>query len=256
MFSSSLKRFIILTISSTFIGAIMVQGSDNGAIKKDNLSSKQTSLSSQVTESAIGKTLYWISPQFNMDIFTYILPFMFIPIALIYVYIIYPPRRYYVTAPNSYMGYYLSNDTRRSWWKCFRAYLSLNSILFICNKTGPVLLLDVVHKISVSSANVLIFLVTNRKPNPLNKLQFYFHSSIVWWDGRISFYLMHLNIFGDASTLTIEIVRFMFAFQITPNSTCKDAKVFAVSIILVTALWLIILSLFKHLLMVLTSTGH
>ena len=47
---------------------------------------------------------FWISPNFNIDFFIFILPFALIPVALVWIFIIYPPGKFYANVPYNRNG--------------------------------------------------------------------------------------------------------------------------------------------------------
>ncbi|CAL8113938.1 unnamed protein product [Orchesella dallaii] len=107
--------WLVFSIISTVLHTSLSSSVNNSAHNVDS-GHKETTVSSQRQES-VGKALFWLSPAFNMDIFTYVLPFAFIPLLLIYVYIVYPPGKYYSSAPRppQYLGHFVDNTPRRSW---------------------------------------------------------------------------------------------------------------------------------------------
>jgi hypothetical protein len=49
--------------------------------------------------SEAARFFFWISPHFNIDFFIFILPILMIPIALAWIFIIYPPGKFYANVP-------------------------------------------------------------------------------------------------------------------------------------------------------------
>jgi hypothetical protein len=58
---------------------------------------------------------FWVSPAVNYQTFLYAVSFLLIPAAVVWVYWLYPPGKYYSTIPASpdYIGYQVMNDTGR-----------------------------------------------------------------------------------------------------------------------------------------------
>jgi len=55
--------------------------------------------SNNLPDSEAARFFYWISPNFNMDMFIFLLPLMLIPAALVWIYVIYPPGKFYANVP-------------------------------------------------------------------------------------------------------------------------------------------------------------
>src|SRR5665811_200522 len=65
--------------------------------------------------SQFARTLFWVSPLINFDIFLYTISFALIPAAILWVYWLYPPGKFYSSAPPApdYIGFSVMNLTRR-----------------------------------------------------------------------------------------------------------------------------------------------
>jgi len=110
------------SIISTIILHVVVSSAD-GSHHVD--STHQETMVSSMEQGVAERALFWLSPAFNFDIFTYLISFAFIPLLLIYVYVVYPPGKYYSSAPPppEYEGHWVDNAlfpwTLRNWWKPF-----------------------------------------------------------------------------------------------------------------------------------------
>jgi len=57
------------------------------------------------------KALFWVSPEVNYETFLYALPFLVIPLSLVWVYWLYPPGKFYSHLPANYTDFNTMNAT-------------------------------------------------------------------------------------------------------------------------------------------------
>ena len=101
------KLFVSLLLF--FTSVMVITGTEDGSWLKTT----DSDLDSLSLTQAASRAFFWISPYFNWKIFFVVLPFALMPVALVWLLLLYPPQKYYsnVPPPPQYVGYIKQNAT-------------------------------------------------------------------------------------------------------------------------------------------------